>query len=866
MFVFNLKISMKQVTIRLDWKAATLLAILLPGMFNALQSQTYIVSDSPFVKGTTVVIPGKEYKRSGYHNFFWGKHYRKEWNTAIRVENFYLDTAKGGLTPFQEGGGRQTKSLRLKGKGGKEYVLRSVNKDFSKGLKDMDGTFISRIAKDQVSIGHPFAAYTITPMIEAAGIYHTQPKIVFVPKQKAFGKFNDEYGDQLYLFEERSDENQEDADNFGNSKNVVGSEKLMEKIYDENDNQVDQVVFVRARLFDIFIGDWGRHPDNWRWAEFDRGKQTIYKPVPRDRDQAYTKIDGFYPDIAGAIRNEIQGFHYSIKHIGGWNFPGRPLDQKFLNELTLDEWLAQAKYLQLVLTDTLIESSIHLMPTELFSISGNEIINKLKARRDELQVYAKKYYDYLSKTVTILGSEKKELIEVYVLADKKVDVDVFKIDKEGNKIDTPYYSRQFNPGETKDLFIYGLGKKDIITLKGEKRSKIKVHIIDPQAKDSISELDNNSIKGIKFYSGKKFEYDTLRDEKIDINIIPIFTPSAYKVYDHDPMDLFGRTGIKVTGGIVFTPQPWRKKEYQIVHSVHVLHGFLRKSFNVGYVGRFGSAIGKWDIVLKGRVDDPAVENYFGTGNNTVFENKTTNYYRTFSQRFYGGIGVERSFKKMHHTEISLIYQSVKYRKHNDRFIANGVNIDPSVFNRKRFGGIEAGYTYDHTNGSICPLRGFIFNVGGGFLKNLSDTGSSFAKFNSTVSVYLPLSKKFTLAMRAAGAALFGDPDFYHLNRLGGNAELRGYERERFYGKSIFYTNTEIRWITNTRNYFFNGRAGLLGFYDIGRVWMPNEKSSKWHDGYGGGVVIIPFNKITLSAMYGLSSEGDNLFFRAELFF
>ena len=49
----------------------------------------------------------------------------------------------------------------------------------------MDGTFISRIAKDQVSMGHPFAAYTITPMAEAAGIYHTRPGIVFVPKQNA---------------------------------------------------------------------------------------------------------------------------------------------------------------------------------------------------------------------------------------------------------------------------------------------------------------------------------------------------------------------------------------------------------------------------------------------------------------------------------------------------------------------------------------------------------------------------------------------------------------------------------------------------------------------------------------------------------
>jgi len=96
--------------------------------------------------------------------------------------------------------------------------------------------------------------------------------------------------------------------------------------------------------------------------------------------------------------------------------------------------------------------------------------------------------------------------------------------------------------------------------------------------------------------------------------------------------------------------------------------------------------------------------------------------------------------------------------------------------------------------------------------------------------------------------------------------LRGYDRERFYGKSVFYTNTELRWLTNTHNYFFNGRAGLVGFYDVGRVWMPNERSSLWHDGYGMGLVLIPLNKVILTAMYGLSKEGTNLFFRGELFF
>src|SRR5215813_1601816 len=274
--------------------------LLLPGLASI--SQTIIMLDSAIVAGTTVVYPGLEYNRSGYHNFWWGKHYRSEWTTAVRVNNFYLDTAKGGLEIEKEGGSRQSMGLRLKDKNGKEYVLRSIDKDFRNGLPEMfHKTFIGHIAKDQSSIGYPFAAVTITPMIEATGIYHTTPQVVFVPEQKALGDYNKKFGNQLYMFEERPEDDQEDADNFGHSKKVISTEKVYEKIYEDNDNHIDQKAFAKARLFDMFIGDWGRHADNWRWAEFKGENTDIYRPVPRDRDQAHTKFDGFWPWVATNI-------------------------------------------------------------------------------------------------------------------------------------------------------------------------------------------------------------------------------------------------------------------------------------------------------------------------------------------------------------------------------------------------------------------------------------------------------------------------------------------------------------------------------------------------------------------------------------
>jgi len=84
--------------------------------------------------------------------------------------------------------------------------------------------------------------------------------------------------------------------------------------------------------------------------------------------------------------------------------------------------------------------------------------------------------------------------------------------------------------------------------------------------------------------------------------------------------------------------------------------------------------------------------------------------------------------------------------------------------------------------------------------------------------------------------------------------LRGYRRERFWGKTSFQNNNEFRFITNFHSYLLNAKVGLLAFFDDGRVWMPGEKSNTWHTSYGGGFIIAPFNIICFTASIGISPE------------
>ncbi|MEO7523713.1 MAG: hypothetical protein ABIT58_06435, partial [Ferruginibacter sp.] len=435
----------------------TFIAILCTGRINGVVAQ---VADSSHFK---TVAAGKEYSKSRFYQSLWGKHYRKEWTTPTTFKIAMIDTLAGGLIPYEVGGSRQTKSLKLRDKNNREYVLRSINKTFAGALPPVTkGSFIEVLANDQTSIAHPYSAVTIAPMAEAIGIYHTNPVIYYIPKQKALGTFNDRIGDDLYLFEQRPDENWITAPNFGNAMDIKSTGKMLEKIHEDNDRSVDQPAFLRARLFDMVIGDWGRHEDQWRWAEMKEGKKTTYEAIPRDRDQVYTLFDGTLIQSAkrAARINHLQSFKHEIRNVNAFNFPARNLDRHLLNALSFTQWKETAVDIQKRLTDAVIDSAIKLLPSEVYDISGPEIASKLKSRRDHLIEYAEEYYKVLAKSVDITGSYERELFEVKRSNDGTTQVNIYKISNKDKIKDKPLYTRTFYKNETTEIRLYGLGGED----------------------------------------------------------------------------------------------------------------------------------------------------------------------------------------------------------------------------------------------------------------------------------------------------------------------------------------------------------------------------------------------------------------------
>ena len=72
---------------------------------------------------------------------------------------------------------------------------------------------------------------------------------------------------------------------------------------------------------------------------------------------------------------------------------------------------------------------------------------------------------------------------------------------------------------------------------------------------------------------------------------------------------------------------------------------------------------------------------------------------------------------------------------------------------------------------------------------------------------------------------------------------------------MFFNNAEVRVrLFDFTTFLFPGALGIHAFNDVGRVWADDEKSGRWHDGYGGGIWIAPIRRWVASASMAWSKE------------
>ncbi|HET7896712.1 MAG TPA: BamA/TamA family outer membrane protein [Flavisolibacter sp.] len=298
-----------------------------------------------------------------------------------------------------------------------------------------------------------------------------------------------------------------------------------------------------------------------------------------------------------------------------------------------------------------------------------------------------------------------------------------------------------------------------------------------------------------------------------------------------------------------------KKPYAAKHSIGLNYSITENSFHPYYEGDFPQALGQWGLALKAGYDGIRRTNFYGLGNETVIQNRDTrfNWVRTHHQ--YVSFGVERPFATHHRFNFNLLYDGIQVLNEDNRFISKDqLTIEPAEFDWQYFIGTQVQYTFNNLDNEALPTRGFEFVASGIRRENLQRGGHSFNRYTADLQAFFPLSSKFTYSFHSGVATLTGHPDFYLYNSIGGTRTVRGYNWYRFYGKTSFYNQNDLLWITQVNRGSIYGRFGFLAFYDIGRVWMPGEESDKMHYGYGVGLVLVPLDRFVFKLMFGISNE------------
>ncbi len=825
----------------------------------------------------------EETTKSKFFKTIWGERYRKYYSTEVTAPTVNLDTLFGGLKPMRKGGGHQSKSLRMVNKDGKQYVMRALRKSAELYLQaiafrdqyiigDFEETFTESILLDFYTGSHPYAPFTIGPLADAIDVFHTNPTLYYVPKQKALEDFNEIFGDELYMIEERTTDGHGDQKSFGYANKMESTDDLLRKLRQDEKYSVDTDMYIRTRLFDMALGDWDRHSDQWRWAEFkdkESGK-IVYKPVPRDRDQAFSIMgDGALMALATRVvpgLRIMEGFNDEMRSVKGFNSSPLTyaLDIALLEQTSPEDWEKQVQNIQKNLTAEVIDHAFKSFPEEVRDDTVMELKRVLLARVEALSDISKEYYSILNKFAIVTGTDKDDWFMINRLPNGITEIKGYRI-KNGKKGEL-FFNKKFSSDTTKEIWLYALDDDDRFEAESEHRGTIRVRLIGGQNND-IYDIKGDSKVVIHDYKSKKNTFTNTKGARVRLT-------DDYETNTYMPLNLKASTnqfiptvganpddGFRIGLTNIYTFEGFNQNPFTSQHTVNASFYFATNGFDISYKGEFARVLGNANLEMAAKFTSPNFSiNFFGFGNET--ENFDDDLELDFNRvklqtlRFSPSLVWRGDLGSKFRTGIS--YETIDVEETEDRFI-NTFFQENGEESENSFVGIDAEYTYENRDNQAFPTLGMATSLHFGYKSSTDNGDQNFGYIIPSLSFDYKLVPSGRLVLATKWKAHFNigdDYEFYQAASIGGVDGLRGFRNQRFTGKTAYYQNTDLRFsLAKKRTGILPLAVGLYGGFDYGRVWFPNDSSNIWHTSYGGGFFLNGADILSMNLALFNSDDG-----------
>ncbi|MGB6150370.1 MAG: BamA/TamA family outer membrane protein [Pricia sp.] len=824
------------------------------------------------------IYTASETDKSGFYKAVWGDHYRSLYSKQVEAPVLYIDELSNNVRPISEGGGTQSRSLRLIDDNDHEYTLRALRKSAVQFLQTtainehyvedyLKNTVAERILLDFYTTSHPYAQFAMPKLSQAVDILHANPKVFYVPKQQGLSIFSEDYGDALFMLEEHVGDENKDFETFGRPDDILSTADLRLALRESKDAFVDEPSYIRARLLDHLVGNWDRHQDQWRWAEYEtaQGKKR-YEPIPRDWDQTFPKYDGVIISLlkfSFPVLRKMQSYEANMGIIKWFNLSGYPLDKMFINTAKWSDWKGQVEYLQKNLSDEAIDSAFAALPEQAQESSIASIKKNLRSRRDNLEAIAKRYYDYLTDFEVIRGTEDND---EFIIDRKPGGVTEISILKDSKTV----FNHTYDAEATKEIWIYGLDGEDTFKTRGKGKNPIKIKVLGGEEDDTY---DFGNTRKIKLYDFKS------KDNTITNPKSKKWLTDAYDINTYDyqkrkytsnvvlpSVGYDGDTGFRIGLKNQFTTYGLVNNPFTTQHTVGAQYFFATQGFELGYTPEFAQIFKAWNLGFDLRYASPNFTmNFFGEGNGSMYDRENTD--RDFNRvriRQWSIAPYLKHTNAGHSLRFLTKLESNEVSNDDQRFVGQFFAADNDVFDEQRYVSAEASYRYVNMDNPAFPSRGMDFDLTLGYTNNLEGNTNRFGYVKPELSLRYPLhpSGIAVLATKLAGHALVGDDfEFYHAALLGGNNSLRGYRNERFNGKTAFYQSTDLRvGLTRFRTNFIPIQIGVSAGFDYGRVWTEDGRSEQWHNNFGGSIWVSGFSALTGNLGLYHGEDGNRFLF------
>lgn len=809
--------------------------------------------DGPVAQPTARLVPGDtvlatprgRYDAGPMVRWVMGDGHRELWPLPVEAPVLDLETYAGGLTPLRLGGGQQTTSLRFRGADGHLYTFRSIDKEGARVLDPLlRRSLAADVLEDRISALMPLSAMVVAELLDAGGILHPNPELVVLPDDPALGEFRERLAGMLGWIEEHPDEVDDGEPGFAASSRVVGSDRLLERLEERYDNRVDARNYLRARLVDALVGDWDRHPGQWRWAGFENEEgHFVFEAVPEDRDWALTRLDGMTAVFTGSIWPHYVTFDGDYPSAFRASWSARVLDRRILPLLSWQEWEAEVSSLTDALTDSVIRRAVGTLPAKYRARIGEELTRNLTSRRDDLRRFAREHYELLAGWVDLDTTDEDELARIERLPGGGLWVEVFRLE-DGQPSAEPRFRRHFDPELTREVRIDLHGGDDRIEVTGAEASPIRLRIEGGGSDDHYrvegsgdrvhlyDHRGDNTFRVPGAVEIDRTDWDDPVDPSEDTH------GAGYRSWGERwiPLPAFAvepDNGLVVGMGARWTRYGFREYPYRarVETSVGIATGTGRPRLEVTAdlpfpIDGLRSRVG---LLASGAEFD----RYYGLGNETPSEGPRERF-RARRQEYAVEASVGWSPHADTRLETGLLVRTLLPDTEAGTLVAEE---RPYGFEDFTLVGLRTAFDLDRRDDPSAPRHGYRLHLEGRWMPDLGDVRSAYAAVSGHAATYLSVEDHAlepSLALRIGGEHRWGEVPFFDAAYLGGPETLRGFRTQRFGGRSAAFASLEGRVRLSDFVFLLPGEIGLLAHGDAGRVFVRGESSDRVHTAVGGG--------------------------------